>query len=593
LGADPLGIGAFLQAFSPTGVTGQFAGFNLFDGTPLDAIETAPIDVQKFNTYEFGYNGFFNNKFRMTADVYLNQISGFSQFTALSPTYALVGSDIPGAITSSVQNALLGHLAQFVAAGVIDQATADATAAGIAAGYGAGATGLNDGISPLFGIFGVAEGDISPSGDDVVHIPAGRRVDATAETISYVGVDLGFNYYFTQDLIGLANFSYLSKNEWLPGENGLSSIYTLNTANNRVRVGMQYVPQCKWNGSISFQHTPEYNMTNGQFSGTTDVQNLVDLGLGYVFNNGLKLSVNATNLFDNEYRYAPNFPKIGRRVLGRLTYTFGDGESRSRQGCDDGMIKSIGNAPNPGVNKKLDSDGDGVKDFKDLCPDVPGEKKYKGCPMEYNAYMAKLKAEEEAARVAAAKEEARKKAEAEAEAKRRADAEAAKRKAEAAAKAKAEADAKAAAEAEAKAKADAEAKAKADAMAKAEARKSEIKSKTSAVFNRALTGIKFNSGASGFKNESYAIMDEVVSIMSQYPELSVKIQGHTDSQGGEDANMKLSSERALAVMNYIISKGVDGSRLSSSGFGELSPIADNNTAAGRAQNRRVQFIANY
>ena len=113
--------------------------------------------------------------------------------------------------------------------------------------------------------------------------------------------------------------------------------------------------------------------------------------------------------------------------------------------------------------------------------------------------------------------------------------------------------------------------------------------KTSEVFSKALRGIQFNSSQSTFKNESYAIMDEVVSVMSQFSDINVRIAGHTDSQGAEDNNQRLSEKRAIAVMNYLVSKGVNPKRLSAIGFGEVSPVADNNTADGRADNRRVVF----
>ena len=64
--------------------------------------------------------------------------------------------------------------------------------------------------------------------------------------------------------------------------------------------------------------------------------------------------------------------------------------------------------------------------------------------------------------------------------------------------------------------------------------------KTSEVFSKALRGIQFNSSQSTFKNESYAIMDEVVSVMSQFSDINVRIAGHTDSQGAEDNNQRLS-----------------------------------------------------
>ena len=113
------------------------------------------------------------------------------------------------------------------------------------------------------------------------------------------------------------------------------------------------------------------------------------------------------------------------------------------------------------------------------------------------------------------------------------------------------------------------------------------------VFRRAISGINFNSGSDVITNESYAILDEVVSVMNQYPQLNVSIEGHTDSQGNDDKNLALSSERAQAVQAYLTGKGVSASRLRSVGYGETTPIATNDTSAGRAQNRRVELKGSY
>ena len=69
----------------------------------------------------------------------------------------------------------------------------------------------------------------------------------------------------------------------------------------------------------------------------------------------------------------------------------------------------------------------------------------------------------------------------------------------------------------------------------------------------------------------------------------VEIDGHTDNVGSEDDNLKLSKDRALSVMQYIIEHSADKNRISSNGFGEAKPVADNSTDEGRALNRRVEF----
>ena len=95
------------------------------------------------------------------------------------------------------------------------------------------------------------------------------------------------------------------------------------------------------------------------------------------------------------------------------------------------------------------------------------------------------------------------------------------------------------------------------------------------------------------RDRSYAILDEVASVMAEYPNLKVRVEGHTDSQGNDQRNQELSQTRADAVMAYLIEKGVSPTRLSAVGFGESAPVADNGTREGRAQNRRVQFTASY
>ena len=102
--------------------------------------------------------------------------------------------------------------------------------------------------------------------------------------------------------------------------------------------------------------------------------------------------------------------------------------------------------------------------------------------------------------------------------------------------------------------------------------------------------INFDTGKSTIKPESMEIIDEVVAALKSKPQLKVKLEGHTDNVGNAAANKKLSDDRAKAVMNAIIAKGIDKGRLSAEGFGLGKPIADNNTDAGRAKNRRVELV---
>jgi outer membrane protein OmpA-like peptidoglycan-associated protein len=78
-------------------------------------------------------------------------------------------------------------------------------------------------------------------------------------------------------------------------------------------------------------------------------------------------------------------------------------------------------------------------------------------------------------------------------------------------------------------------------------------------------------------------------MLKQNPTLKINIEGHTDNIGGDIANQQLSESRAKSVLNALISKGTDGTRLKAKGWGQSKPIADNSTEQGRAKNRRVEI----
>lgn len=104
--------------------------------------------------------------------------------------------------------------------------------------------------------------------------------------------------------------------------------------------------------------------------------------------------------------------------------------------------------------------------------------------------------------------------------------------------------------------------------------------------------INFNIGKSSFKKDTYPTLQAISAILKEYPKANFTIEGHTDSTGSEATNQLLSEKRANSVMDYLVNNGIDGGRLSSVGFGEGSPIAENNTRSGRAANRRVEVTLN-
>lgn len=102
-----------------------------------------------------------------------------------------------------------------------------------------------------------------------------------------------------------------------------------------------------------------------------------------------------------------------------------------------------------------------------------------------------------------------------------------------------------------------------------------------------LKGVNFESNSDRLRPGATEILDEVVATLLKYPEITFEIQGHTDSDGSAAYNEGLSQRRAQTVYDYLASQGVDESRMTARGYGEAQPVADNSTAAGKAENRRV------
>lgn len=107
--------------------------------------------------------------------------------------------------------------------------------------------------------------------------------------------------------------------------------------------------------------------------------------------------------------------------------------------------------------------------------------------------------------------------------------------------------------------------------------------------NMVLVGVNFEFNSTKLQPEAYPIVFHATQVLLSNPDMNVEIQGHTDNIGSEKYNQSLSEKRAQTVKNYLVSKGVDASRLTVVGYGETKPMADNKTADGRAMNRRIEF----
>ncbi len=102
--------------------------------------------------------------------------------------------------------------------------------------------------------------------------------------------------------------------------------------------------------------------------------------------------------------------------------------------------------------------------------------------------------------------------------------------------------------------------------------------------------ILFETGKSAIQTESLPIVDQIAELLKSDMNLKLSIEGHTDNVGDAASNKKLSNDRAKSVLDAIVAKGIEASRLSSTGWGQEKPVADNRSEDGRAQNRRVEIV---
>lgn len=104
-----------------------------------------------------------------------------------------------------------------------------------------------------------------------------------------------------------------------------------------------------------------------------------------------------------------------------------------------------------------------------------------------------------------------------------------------------------------------------------------------------INNIFFETAKAELKSESFSELNRLVKLMEQNPSMEIALGGHTDNVGSEESNEKLSSDRSKSVSDYLVSKGIATTRITSAGYGKSKPVADNATEEGRALNRRVEF----
>lgn len=109
-------------------------------------------------------------------------------------------------------------------------------------------------------------------------------------------------------------------------------------------------------------------------------------------------------------------------------------------------------------------------------------------------------------------------------------------------------------------------------------------------FSGTIAGINFETGRATIRRDSFAVLDQAVGVLSEYAEVHIEVQGHTDDVGDDAKNLGLSQARAQAVVDYLVAHGIAADRLTARGFGENKPLLPNDSPANRGKNRRVEFL---
>ena len=355
---QPLLTPFFASYMGPQGGSGILSPYDLFEPTQTTGNRnTRTGRFSSVENFELGFSSVIGKKLKISADIYSYVNTGFTNFSAIGDAYALVGSNIPGdlgaavaadatayvtgALTAVTTQTYQGLAAQFglpfevVASGALAAQGVPSLEASIAGGvaqtlgginsaFNMGGAGFVGQLGPLFGAIGAVESDRVPQGDGITHITTGYITQGDAKR-SHFGGDISMDYFANADLRLWANASWLSQNEWIPGEDNdddlLNTSY-LNAPAWKWRMGMDYTPISGLQFGMSFQHDDKFRSVQGFWNGMVETKNLIDMSVGYRFNPGLRFDISATNLTDNGYKTYPNLPTIRRRVLGKLTFNF-------------------------------------------------------------------------------------------------------------------------------------------------------------------------------------------------------------------------------------------------------------------------------
>ncbi|WP_455169042.1 TonB-dependent receptor plug domain-containing protein [Aegicerativicinus sediminis] len=284
-------------------VNGVSDGLMTINGNAITNLpERDKIRSTKTNAFELGYKGIFGNKLSVGLDIYYNLKSDLIFSAPATPlvVYPNLDDDLVSVVNSVTTD-------EELAAYGLDQQTLGAIIGDIARGLAENPLGL---VSP----------EVQFGGE----LPTFIVTPSNTGEVEYFGADLFFQYYFNNRLSAFANYSWLSQNYFTDSEIGLpgsGQVYALNTPENRIRIGIDRIPDERgWIYGLSLRYQDAMQVQSGTiYAGRLDAYTVVDGSVGYDFGNGFRLNMTGQNLLNNEYRVMPRMPKIGRFVMLKAT----------------------------------------------------------------------------------------------------------------------------------------------------------------------------------------------------------------------------------------------------------------------------------
>ena len=286
------------------------------DGSPLEAVDRVGNFLSYLNVYEFGYKGLFGDRFAAGFDVYHIRRKGGAGFQQINPVvnFSNLGTQLGNAVQALAQP----QIEQGLIAQGFDQASAALFAAlvgqQINEGYNQGGAAFTQQLAEAgLPFHGLVPLENEPESSARKLISGYYNTDPDRVTSDW-GFEMHAKYFIRDDLSVFDNHTWFNNREGQPGD--------LNFPQNKFRLGVNYRPETRFSGSINYQWDQSYTSNQTNYPGKIDARSLFDVSLGYKISQNLNFELSATNLFNNEFRALPGFPRIGRTITSRILVDF-------------------------------------------------------------------------------------------------------------------------------------------------------------------------------------------------------------------------------------------------------------------------------